>query len=331
MGISVERQKSCPLCGGAAELRFEDLADGLWGVPGKWALKTCRECAALWLDPRPTPVDIGKAYQGYYTHEAPRGLKGTARHAARALASHAAALRFESGLWGAATRWLTGFSPWLAELMDLSARYIPRKRGGALLDVGCGDGTSLDWLRRMGWDAKGCEIDAAAVKAARRRGFDVVQGTAADFADETFDAVTSSHVLEHVHDPKDFLEQCRRILRPGGQVVAVTPNTRSPLLERYGRNWVQLDPPRHLVLFNEDNLRRLAESVGFSKVEIRRTARGVLWSHTASTLLEREGRYDWTSSAGLALRFQAAMKQRHISRAVRRGAQGEELVLIATR
>jgi SAM-dependent methyltransferase len=331
VGISVERQKSCPLCGGAARPRFDGLVDGLWGVAGKWSVKECARCEALWLDPRPSPKDIGKAYSGYYTHEPPGGAKGVALRAARKIASRVAALRFREGMEGKIVRWTTDLSPWLAELMDLSARYLPRRRERALLDVGCGDGTSLDWLRNMGWDAKGCEIDPAAVEAARKRGFDVVQGTAADFPDQTFDVVTSSHVLEHVHDPKEFLEECRRILRPGGQVVAITPNTRSPLLEEHGRHWVQLDAPRHLILFNEDNLRDLAESVGFSEVTIRRTGRGVFWSHIASTLLKRLGRYDWSGSPGLRLRLEGMMQQRRVSRAVRRGGQGEELVLIGTR
>jgi hypothetical protein len=85
------------------------------------------------------------------------------------------------------------------------------------------------------------------------------------------------------------------------------------------------------VLFNEDNLRSLAEAVGFSKVEIRQTARGVLWSHTASTLLKRHQRYDWMGSPGLRLRLEAATQQRRVSHAVRRGGAGEELVLIGTR
>lgn len=329
--ITVERQTRCPLCEGAARPRFDGMVDGLWGVPGEWSIKACSVCSALWLDPRPDPRNIGKAYQGYYTHEPPSGPKGFALHAARALASHAAALRFAPGFRGTIARSTTGAFPWLAELLDLSARYIRPRRGAALLDVGCGDGRSLDWLGRMGWRAKGCEVDESAVKSARLRGFDVVQGTASDFPDESFDAVTSSHVLEHVHDPKGFLQQCRRIVRPGGQVVAVTPNTRSPLLERFGRHWVQLDAPRHLILFNEDNLSELAKAAGFSKIEIRRTARGAQWSHIASTLLRRDGRYDWTGSPSLRLRLEAAKEQWRLSRAVRRGGQGEELVLIATR
>jgi 2-polyprenyl-3-methyl-5-hydroxy-6-metoxy-1,4-benzoquinol methylase len=328
MSMETERQQCCPLCGeGTPSSRFEGLRDGLWDVPGEWSMRECATCGAFWLDPRPTEADIGKAYAGYYTH----GGGGLARKVALATARLVARQRHERGVVGQAVRWLTAMAPGVATQMDLASRYLEPQQGATLLDVGCGDGASLDWLRDLGWNASGVEIDPAGVAAARAARRPVTAGTAADLEDETFDVVTASHVIEHVHDPKAFLAHCRRIVRPGGKVVMVTPNARSPMLAMHGEHWVQLDAPRHLVLFNADNLRNLAGSVGFSQIEIHRTARAVAWSHIASTELRRAGHYRWNAPGGLRLWIEAQALQRKVSRAVRSGAEGEELVLIATR
>ena len=74
-----------------------------------------------------------------------------------------------------------------------------------------------------------------------------------------------NHVLEHLANPVAVLDQCRRLLRPGGQFVATTPNTRSYGHAKFGRAWIGLDVPRHLHLFNPTAADRLAEQVGFSR------------------------------------------------------------------
>jgi ubiquinone/menaquinone biosynthesis C-methylase UbiE len=111
------------------------------------------------------------------------------------------------------------------------------------------------------------------VAAARARGLEIHHGTLTDtgLADESFDAVTSSHVIEHVHDCAAFLSQSRRVLKPEGRLVAVTPNARAMLLDRHGANWLALDPPRHLLLFTAGSLRALAQKVGLRDIQVTMT------------------------------------------------------------
>ena len=65
----------------------------------------------------------------------------------------------------------------------------------------------------------------------------------ADFDTDGFDAVTMSHVIEHVPDPVAFLDKCRRVLRPGGRLVLSTPNVRSLGHKRFRQSWRGLEPP----------------------------------------------------------------------------------------
>jgi SAM-dependent methyltransferase len=181
----------------------------------------------------------------------------------------------------------------------------------------------------------GVEPDPGAVKVATGvRGLDVRLGTleAQRFAAERFDAVTSSHVIEHVHDPMGFLRECARVTRPGGQIVVVTPNTESLGRRRLGARWLGLDPPRHLHLFSCAALRQLAMRAGLRVVSVRSSVRNAEFTW----LLGRGVLRQWPRPGQRPPRGWAGRRARAFQLAewvltlVGRDA-GEEIVLIATR
>jgi SAM-dependent methyltransferase len=339
MTMETERQYSCPLCAAPGELIYDDLRDSLFGAPGVWGTRACPACGAWWLDPRPTPASIGEAYRTYYTHGRRSGVAALYDAAIRRLALERAAAVYGFGRptpgLGQLCALATRLHPGLIDQADLLIRHLPASamgEDGRLLDVGCGHGEALGFLARLGWQATGVEIDPLAVEAARAGGLDVIQGEigSAGLADDSFDAVTSSHVIEHVHDPRRFLAESRRVLREGGVLVAVTPNSRSELSVRHARNWLGLDPPRHLVLFNADNLARLASEVGFGEVSVNRTARLASFAHIASVGIAAEGPYQLGTQLGWRLWLEAKLLEAQMIRDLRHGrAEGEELVLIA--
>jgi SAM-dependent methyltransferase len=165
---------------------------------------------------------------------------------------------------------------------------------GRLLDVGCGDARGLQALIARGWRVEGQEVDPAAAAEARAHGVAVHEGelAALGLPAERFDAVTLNHVIEHVHDPLGLLVECRRLLRPGGILVAVTPNAGSLGHRRFGPAWRGLEPPRHLHVFSTAALGRLAVAAGFSDVSTRSTGANAYTFGAASSMLaaRRAGR-----------------------------------------
>jgi len=150
--------------------------------------------------------------------------------------------------------------------------YLADRKPGKLLEVGCGNGQMLRRMKDEGWDVTGIEIDAQAGIFAQLAvgAASVYIGSLEEAAlpDDSFNAITMNHVVEHLHDPIGVLGECYRILKPGGRLVLVTPNTQSLGHARFNRNWVGLDPPRHLYLYSPSSLSTLAQQAGFGEVNI---------------------------------------------------------------
>lgn len=72
-----------------------------------------------------------------------------------------------------------------------------------------------------------------------------------------------NHVIEHVHEPLKLLKECRRLLRPGGIMISITPNTNSYTHRLFQKHWRGLEPPRHLFLYNQKSLQCIARLAGF--------------------------------------------------------------------
>ncbi|MDF1593537.1 MAG: class I SAM-dependent methyltransferase [Desulfobacterales bacterium] len=101
------------------------------------------------------------------------------------------------------------------------------KKGGHLLDVRCGEGSFLAVVQKEGWRVSGTEFSMFAAKqAADLLNIDIFCGklSNAGFHENSFDVVTMWHVLEHVDDPKKYLEEIHRILKPNGLFVFAVPD-----------------------------------------------------------------------------------------------------------
>jgi SAM-dependent methyltransferase len=150
---------------------------------------------------------------------------------------------------------------------------------GRLLDVGCGTGAFLRLARDRGWDVQGTEFSRDAVRAAQADGLSVVGGEIweAEFPAASFDIVTSWHVLEHVPDPRRFIREIHRILRPGGRLVLATPNLDDWIFRiayllarrRWPRFYEADEREIHLFFFSASTLRRLIASTDFKDIIIK--------------------------------------------------------------
>jgi methionine biosynthesis protein MetW len=109
---------------------------------------------------------------------------------------------------------------------DLAAIADAVPAGARVLDIGCGDGALLAWLRdTKGVDARGIDVSAANVAGAVARGLSVVQGDAdadlADYPDAAFDMVILSDTLQAMVRPAAVLGELVRI---GRRAVVSFPN-----------------------------------------------------------------------------------------------------------
>lgn len=301
-----EAVDACPVCGSdCRRVLHRDLEDRtFFTAPGRWTLHGCVSCGAAYLDPRPTPESIHRAYEDYHTHEAPavslhERPKG-ARRVLRALGNgyrnwrYGTALRPANAL-GAALLWLF---PGRRAAADALFRDLPKAwPGGRLLDVGFGDGSFLEAASAAGWRASGVDFDAATVDSARARGLDAHWGSIDAYrgCSELFDVITMSHVIEHVHEPAALLENAYRLLKPGGRLWLETPNLESLGHRKFGRHWRGLETPRHLVLFNWHSLTLLLRQAGFGR--IRRRFKGDIYP-TLSVMSEAIARGADPSKAG---------------------------------
>ena len=343
--IRIRASTSCSVCGSAGEVLYEGLDDVLFGAPGDWTLKRCAnaECGLLWLDPQPTEEDIGKAYASYYTHGAIAAARSSLpRRIFRQV--RASYLRSELGYERATStrgwRWLAPLGhvhPGGAEAFAATAMFLPApKVGAALLDVGCGGGDFMATMRELGWKVSGVETDPVAVERALGRQLDVHLGDleTAGFADESFDAVTLAHVIEHVHQPLRLLAECRRILRPDGKLAITTPNSSSWAHRHFGRDWRGLEPPRHIHVFNPKNIRRLLEAAGLQPVRVATFAinASAIWPASAAIRRARSVSTDGREPVVLKTTLPGVVRQvaERLMLSVDRAA-GEDLVAVATR
>lgn len=293
---------ACPLCGGPGVPLHRGLRDRFAFGPEEWAFRRCADpgCALLWLDPMPVEEDIGHAYhEDYYTHQDADPALTWYRRGYRWLKQGYLAWRYGYRL-ETTPRWqrLLGLSlclyPRRRADVDVSVMHLPFRRGGRLLEIGCGGGSVLKRLHDLGWEAEGVDFDPGAVANARGKGLTVHLGRleALRFDDGRFDAIVMSHVIEHVHDLRGLLGECRRILDPEGTLVVLTPNAEGLGHRLFGASWFPLEPPRHLQIFNMRNLRGLIEQAGFSVLQLKTRSRSAREIWALSREIRNTGRAD---------------------------------------
>jgi SAM-dependent methyltransferase len=152
------------------------------------------------------------------------------------------------------------------EIRHRMDRYLPDLQPkGPVLDLGCGRGELLLLLREAGVEATGVEGDPALAEAARRRGLEIVEGDVLevlkDQKPESRGAVTAVHLFEHLTSAKliAVLAEIRRVLRPGGLMIAECPNPHSL---RVGASLYWQDPTHQRPLLPE-TLELMLRAAGF--------------------------------------------------------------------
>lgn len=271
-GGGLEFLESCPVCHDEKkEKLFSNLSDITFNCSNDtWDFYKCQCCGSAYINPRPDCESINKAYVNYYTHK--RELQKTFFSKIKNYLVNG----YLNNVFGTKNinSWSIGF--YLVKILDKKRRkidaeyrHIYKQKPGKLLDIGCGNGEFLSKIRSAGWEIFGIDPDEKAIKVALDNGVEARIGTIEDLnINQKFDVITASHVIEHVHSPRFFLEECLARLNENGYLWIETPNIESNGLDIYGEYWRGLEVPRHLILFSQNSVVNLLKEIGFSRVEI---------------------------------------------------------------
>lgn len=142
---------------------------------------------------------------------------------------------------------------------------------GNILDVGAGTGAFLNKMESSGWNVTGIEPDKTARKNAKEF-YNLSLSPAEQFYNlpqQSFDAITMWHALEHVHELHPYVDQLNKLLKPNGVVFIAVPNYTCYDAKVYKENWAAYDVPRHLYHFSPASMKKLLTQHGLNVIRIK--------------------------------------------------------------
>jgi 2-polyprenyl-3-methyl-5-hydroxy-6-metoxy-1,4-benzoquinol methylase len=239
----MELLKNCPVCGSQT---FDPFISGkdYFLTSESFEIVTCRECGFRFTNPRPKAEELGKYYESseYISHSDSR-----------------------KGLFASVYQMVRKYT--LHRKLSMISKFQPK---GEILDIGCATGQFLHYMEEHGWKATGIEPDEKTrSRAIAEYGLDVFPEKQLDaFSESSFDVITLWHVLEHVSDLGDRMQQLKNLVKPKGTIIIAVPNCDSYDAKKYGEFWAGYDLPRHLYHFAKSDVKLLLEKHGFTIVNI---------------------------------------------------------------
>jgi len=151
------------------------------------------------------------------------------------------------------------------EEFDIASRYI--EKSDKVLEVGSGKGAFAKYLSSSNYT--GLDFSAKAKQMALENGIVIENESINSHAEknkERYDAVVSFQVLEHVADPKGFIEAMILALRSGGKLIIAVPSDSSFL--QYAVNSTLNMPPHHVTRWSDESLKSIASMYDLNIIDI---------------------------------------------------------------
>lgn len=253
---SVEHVR-CPLCGG-------DRA-APWAEENGFVAVKCALCGLIYVNPRPVRARIDAAVR-------------TGAHRDERLQLNVVGRRVAGKI-----------DHYRGTVGSMFKDVMKRNRPIRWLDVGAGFGEVVEAVQSLapaGSCVEGIEPMAPKAAFARGRGLRVNEGYVHDFSarPDRYEFVSAINVFSHVPDFRQFLEEIKRVLSDGGEVLIETGNASDIGERRHFPDELML--PDHLVFAGEAQVRRFLTEAGFEIVQTRRVRiDGAV--HFAKTVIKR--------------------------------------------
>ena len=248
----------CPICGNTENNKTHSAREMMCGTRDRFDYEECSSCGTVrLLDVPDLQAYYPSEYYSFRTDKPHPFPSLKERIAARFIGRYLATGRGRLGAYLSRKypSIASKFPDWLRRLAS------PSRLESSVLDYGCGTGDLLRTLSGFGFqDLTGA--DPFIARDLRFPGVNIYKRSFEGLKGK-FDLVMLHHSFEHLPDPEGSLVQIKRLLAADGMVLIRIP-VANYAWERYGVNWVQLDPPRHLFLFTERAFKMLAERAGFT-------------------------------------------------------------------
>ncbi len=228
----------CPACQATEHERR-------WGKYGLDYLR-CGACGTVYVSPRPDPALLDEYYRSSSNYEYWNTVVFPASEEARRERI---------------------FRPRAERAVELARRHGAGT--GTLLDVGAGYGTFCEEVRALAAFERviALEPEPHLAETCRTKGLEVIEAPVERAALEAgVDVLTSFEVIEHLFSPREFVERCAAVLRPGGLLMITCPNVHGFDVEVLGEASATVDA-EHLNYLHPASLGALLERSGFTVVE----------------------------------------------------------------
>lgn len=198
----------------------------------------CRNCGLVYLNPRPEKNELEKFYPADYYNKT----------------------------FGEFEKLFCNF------LIQPKVNEIKKqKKKGRILDIGCGAGDFLSVFSSDEWELYGIEPNPLGYTLTNQRiKINILNRKLieCEFPKKFFDVITLWHVLEHIYNPNEELQEIGRILKKDGILVISVPNVNGLGFKLGKKYWIHLDSPRHLYHYDPETIKKLLNKNGFEIFKI---------------------------------------------------------------
>ena len=163
------------------------------------------------------------------------------------------------------------------------------KKDSKILEIGFGNGQLLLALKEKEYEnLYGCDFTDRVFSVLKDKGVKLaISNIEESFPfNETFDLVIMNNVIEHFLDPIKVLENCKSHLSKNGKIILITPNSNALEFLIFKKYWAGFHAPRHTFIFNERNIRLLAQKLGFARVLLKPVADPGQWSISIQNIFQ---------------------------------------------
>lgn len=230
---------SCPIC--TTEMKFKFVTKDYLVTGESFDIVECEACSIRTTTPFPDKKIIGNYYSSddYISHDDK-----------------------VSGIFDSIYGLVRTYQ--LNKKKKLIGKYF-NKSDGKILDIGCGAGDFLQYMKENHWNINGVDTSNKARKIANNKLNIKVMGPK-DWINnkEKYDVITCWHSLEHVHEPWVYLDKIKKSLTVDGFLIVALPNYQSTDAKIYKEFWAAYDTPRHLYHFTIKSMNKTIKPHGLN-------------------------------------------------------------------